>query len=91
MGVVLQIPSEISRFCDGHRSFEFEASDVAMLLEQLWSRYPILRSRMLDRNDKIFSYFLLMHNDRQLAKLNLNDVSVADGDRITFIALAEGG
>ena len=45
---------------------------------------------MLDRNDKLFSYILLMHNDRQLAMLNLNDVHVADGDQITVIASAEG-
>ena len=91
MGVELQIPSAICRFCDGQTSFEFEGSDLAVLLEQLWARYPKLRSRLLDRNDKLFPYFLLMHNDRQLAGRNLNDVHVADGDRVTIIALAEGG
>ena len=91
MGVVLELPAVLSRYSDGKTAVSVDSGSVASVLEELWLMYPQLQRRVMNKNSELFPYLLLFHNGQKLARKNLTETSVADGDTLEIVALAEGG
>lgn len=91
MNVRFELPAELTRYTDGQKVLELRGQTVGAVLEDLFTRYPAYRTRILDEKKRLFPYLLMFHNDTELSRDGLLSVEIQDGDRLEIIAAAEGG
>ena len=89
--IQLEIPAALNRFTDEQETVPIEAGTVGEALEELWTRFPKLRSRVLDANGEVFPYLLLFHNGHKLSRSEFKTHPLSTGDTLEIVALAEGG
>jgi molybdopterin converting factor small subunit len=91
VAVLVEIPHAISRYSDEETQVQVEGSTVGEVLEALWERFPKLKTRVLNREGNLHPYLLLFQNDQKLPRSSFENQPVSEGDRLEFVALAEGG
>ncbi len=91
MAITVEIPHAISRYSEEETQVFLEGQTVGEVLGRLWEKYPALKTRVLDREGRLYAYLLLFQNDQKLPRENLMNHPLQDGDRLEIVALAEGG
>ncbi len=91
MAITVEIPHAISRYSEEETQVDLEGQTVGEVLGSLWEKYPPLKTRVLDREGRLYAYLLLFQNDQKLPRENLMNFPLQDGDRLEIVALAEGG
>ena len=91
MAITVEIPHAISRYSDEETQVSLGGSTVGEVLSALWDKYPKLKTRVLDREGRLYAYLLLFQNDQKLPREHLMKHPLHDGDRLEIVALAEGG
>ncbi len=77
----------LQRYSGGFEEVDVSGATVAEAFEDLFSRHPDLRLRVLDDGGRLFSYLLVFRND-EAASL---DTAVGVADVLELVGAAEGG
>jgi hypothetical protein len=91
MTVQIRLPEMLRRYAGGAETLEAEGDDVRAALESVFARHPDLRARIVDPAGRLYPYFVLTRNDRELPRDGALDATVSRGDVIDVIGAAEGG
>jgi len=91
MSVQIRLPEMLRRYAGGADAVDAEGRDVRTALESVFARHPDLRARVVDAAGRLYPYFVLTRNDRELPRDSALDASLSRGDVLELIGAAEGG
>lgn len=82
------IPSPLFSYTSGQKEIEGEGETLAQLLEFLDSRYPGLRHRIVDEQDRIRPHIRFFVSGEMATRL---DRGLASDDEVMIVAAPSGG
>ena len=82
------IPSPLFSYTDGQRHVEAEGESLAGLLQVLDARYPGMRYRIVDEQDRIRKHIRFFVNGEMAERL---DRALVCGDEVMIVAALSGG
>ena len=88
MACTVRIASPLRSYTKGAASTEANGATVADVLADLERRYPGMRFRMIDEQDRIRQHIRFFVNTRAATSL---DTPVAAGDEVHLICALTGG
>ncbi|MCL5264978.1 MAG: molybdopterin-synthase adenylyltransferase MoeB [Chloroflexi bacterium] len=91
MPVTVYIPTPLRRYTENQARVSTEANDVASLLDDLVSRYPELKTHILDDNYEIPRYVNVYVNEEEIHSLQGKGTRLKDGDQVAVIPAMAGG
>jgi molybdopterin synthase sulfur carrier subunit len=86
--VRVRIPDPLRSYTDQQKVVEADGNTVAELLTDLDRRYPGIRFRMVDEQDRIRKHMKVFVNDESVRDL---DTAITDRDEITIMQALSGG
>jgi sulfur-carrier protein len=90
MSVEVRIPTILRQYTDGEKAVEGKGSTLVELIDDLESRHPGLRARLVD--EKGLRRFVNVYlNDEDVRFLGGLETSVSDGDNVTVLPAVAGG
>lgn len=90
MAIEVQIPTILRTYTDGSKTVEAEGDTLADLVDDLDTRYPGLRDRVVD--EKGLRRFVNVYlNDEDVRFLDGLDTALSDGDSVTILPAVAGG
>ena len=84
----VRIPDPLRSYTDQQRVVEADGNTVAELLADLDDRYPGIRFRMVDEQNRIRKHMKVFVNDESVRDL---DTAITDRDEITIMQALSGG
>jgi molybdopterin synthase sulfur carrier subunit len=90
MSVEVRIPTILRQYTEGAKAVEGKGSTLVELIDDLESRHPGLRGRLVD--EKGLRRFVNVYlNDEDVRFLGGLETSVTDGDNVTVLPAVAGG
>jgi molybdopterin synthase sulfur carrier subunit len=86
--VRVRIPDPLRSYTDQQKVVDADGSTVAELLADLDTRYPGIRFRMVDEQNRIRKHMKVFVNDESVRNL---DTEIGDRDEITIMQALSGG
>jgi len=86
--VKVRLPSPLASYTAGRREVEADATSVAALLEDLDRRYPGIRFRMIDEQDRVRPHIRIFVNRQKASSLAQ---ALDPGDEVLVVAALSGG
>jgi molybdopterin synthase sulfur carrier subunit len=86
--VRVRIPDPLRSYTDQQKVVDADGSTVAELLADLDTRYPGIRFRMVDEQNRIRKHMKVFVNDESVRDL---DAKIGDRDEITIMQALSGG
>ncbi len=90
MAIEVQIPTILRPYTDGARTVEGKGSTLGELVDDLDSRHPGLRERLVDGGG-LRRFVNVYLNDEDVRFLGGLDTPMADGDSVTVLPAVAGG
>ncbi len=90
MAIEVQIPTILRPYTDGARAVEAEGGTLGELVEDLESRHPGLRERLVE-DGGLRRFVNVYLNDEDVRFLGGLDTPVSDGDTVTVLPAVAGG
>ena len=84
----VRIPDPLRSYTEQQRVVEADGHTVAELLADLDSRYPGIRFRMVDEQNRIRKHMKVFVNDESVRDL---ETAITDRDEITIMQALSGG
>lgn len=84
----VRIPDPLRSYTEQQRVVDADGHTVAELLADLDSRYPGIRFRMVDEQNRIRKHMKVFVNDESVRDL---DTAITDRDEITIMQALSGG
>ena len=91
MGVQFKIPKQLQEQTGGAIHIEVQGCIVHECIVGLICRYPDLKGRILDGEDKILLKWMVYINNKSVIPSNELSYAVKDGDIITVLPVVAGG
>ena len=90
MSIEVRIPTILRPYTAGAKAVEGEGSTLAQLIDDLETRHPGLRDRLVE--DAALRRFVNVYlNDEDVRFLGGIDAPVSDGDTVTVLPAVAGG
>jgi molybdopterin synthase sulfur carrier subunit len=90
MSVEVRIPTILRQYTGGEKAVEGAGANLVELIDDLESRHPGLRDRLVD--EKGLRRFVNVYlNDEDVRFLGGLETSVSDGDSVTVLPAVAGG
>jgi sulfur-carrier protein len=90
MSVEVRIPTILRQYTGGEKAVEGSGTNLVELIDDLESRHPGLRERLVD--EKGLRRFVNVYlNDEDVRFLGGLETSVSDGDNVTVLPAVAGG
>jgi len=86
--VKVRIPDPLRSYTEQQAVVDADGTTVAELLADLDVRYPGIRFRMVDEQDRIRKHMKVFVNDESVRDL---DTAITDRDEITIMQALSGG
>jgi molybdopterin synthase sulfur carrier subunit len=86
--VRVRIPDPLRSYTDQQKIVDAAGNTVAELLADLDARYPGIRFRMVDEQNRIRKHMKVFVNDEPVRDL---DTEISDRDEITIMQALSGG
>jgi sulfur-carrier protein len=86
--VRVRIPDPLRSYTDQQKVIDADGNSVAELLADLDRRYPGIRFRMVDEQNRIRKHMKVFVNDESVRDL---DTKLTDRDEITIMQALSGG
>ncbi len=90
MAIEVQIPTILRPYTDGARAVEAKGGTLGELVEDLESRHPGLRERLVE-DGGLRRFVNVYLNDEDVRFLGGLDTPVSDGDTVTVLHAVAGG
>ena len=82
------VPSPLFSYTAGQRAVEADGESLARLLEDLDARFPGMRHRVVDEQDRIRQHIRFFVNGEMAQRL---DQRLDPGDEVMIVAALSGG
>ena len=82
------VPSPLFAYTGGQRAIEGQGESLAQLLDALDARYPGLRHRIIDEQDRIRRHIRFFVNGEMIVRL---DHALDSEDEVMIVAALSGG
>ena len=90
MSIEVRIPTILRTYTAGEKAVQGDGGTLAQLFDDLESRHPGLRDRLVD--DKGLRRFVNVYlNDEDVRFLGGLETTVSDGDNVTVLPAVAGG
>jgi len=86
--MIVAVPSQLRDYTGGHAQVEARGATLAELLADLERRYPGMRFRMIDEQDRIRRHIKIFVNQEQARDL---DAALAANDEVVIVGALSGG
>jgi sulfur-carrier protein len=90
MAIEVRIPTILRQYTDGAKAVEGAGDTVAAVIDDLESRHPGLRSRLVD-GQGLRRFINVYLNDEDVRFLEGLKTPVSDGDSVTVLPAVAGG
>jgi sulfur-carrier protein len=90
MAIIMRVPGSLAAWFGGQESTSCSGETLGQCIEDLESRFPGLRKRVVDDKGGT-SAVLIFVNGENIIRLEGLGTSIRDGDEIAVIPLAAGG
>jgi molybdopterin synthase sulfur carrier subunit len=88
---VIRIPGPLRRLAEGQSVVEVQASDLRAAIQELDSRYPGFRDRLLDGEGRPKQFVNIYLNDEDVRLGDGLDAKVGEKDEISIVPAVAGG
>ena len=88
--IEVAIPSALSRYADRQTSLAVGGRTIDEVFENLWEKYPRLRSRIVSESGQLYPHLILLRNQQRLTGEAVTS-SLSTGDKLEIVSLAGGG
>ena len=88
---LIRIPGPLRRLSEGESVVEVQAADLRAAIEQLESRYPGFRARLLDEEGRPRQFVNIYLNDEDIRLGQGLDSQVGEKDEISIVPAVAGG
>jgi len=86
--MIVAVPSQLRDYTGGHAQVEARGATLAELLADLERRYPGMRFRMIDEQERIRRHIKIFVNQEQARDL---DAALAANDDVVIVGALSGG
>ncbi len=87
----VQVPSLLRKAVGGEKQIQVEGDTVARALENLTSKFPTLKERILTPEGTVQPFVVLYVNNEDIRFLQELNTPVKDGDVISILPAVAGG
>lgn len=91
MSVEVRVPALLQRAVGGAKTVQGKGKTVKELLDNLESKYPGLKGKILADNGKLHPFITLYLNDEDIRFLGELEAPLKDGDVISVLPAMAGG
>jgi len=91
MAVEVRVPTVLRRHTDGERVVQADGATVAGVIDSLVSRYPGLKTELLNEDGQVRQFVNLYVNDEDIRYLDRLDTKVKEGDALAILPAVAGG
>jgi molybdopterin converting factor small subunit len=91
MPITIEIPTAFRRFTDGAPKIDCTASNIAGVLNELTTRFPLIARHVRDDTGQIRQFLNVYLNEEDIRFLGGESCAVKDGDRVLLVPSIAGG
>ncbi len=91
MAIEVRIPTILRTYTDGAKAVQGKGDTLNGLLDDLDSRHPGLRGRLVTDEGKLHRFVNVYVNDEDVRFLGSLDAPLKDGDSVTVLPAVAGG
>jgi molybdopterin synthase sulfur carrier subunit len=91
MAIEVRIPTILRTYTDGSKAVEGKGDTLADLLQDLDSRHPGLRGRLVTEDGGLHRFVNVYVNDEDVRFLGGLETALKDGDSVTVLPAVAGG
>ena len=91
MAIEVRIPTILRTYTDGSKAVEGKGDTLSDLLDDLDSRHPGLRARLVTEDGALHRFVNVYVNDEDVRFLGGLETSLSDGDSVTVLPAVAGG
>lgn len=89
--VTVKIPTSLRNLTNGEDKVEAAGGDVLAVLDDLNARYPGLKDKICDADNKLRRFINVYANQDDIRFLDNLGTQLSDGDEVTIIPAIAGG
>ena len=91
MAIQVRIPTILRSYTGGAKTVEGKGDALGALLDDLDSRHPGLRARLVTEDGALHRFVNIYVNDEDVRFTGALDTVLADGDSVTVLPAVAGG
>ena len=91
MAIKVRIPTPLRKLTNNEEIVEVAAGTVGLALQELQTRYPGIKERLLDDNGAVRRFVNVYVNEEDIRFLQNQQTPVKSGDEISIIPAIAGG
>ncbi len=91
MPITIALPNVLARLADGHRTLEGAGPTLGDVVTDVTTRYPGLRSRLVDDSGNPYPFVTYYLNDEDIRFAGGFGAAVTDGDEVIVVPAVAGG
>ncbi|GHF36970.1 molybdopterin synthase sulfur carrier subunit [Streptomyces mashuensis] len=91
MAIEVRIPTILRTYTDGQKAVAGSGATIGALFEDLESRHPGIRERLVDDSGELRRFVNVYVNDEDVRFLAGLGTELGDGDNVTILPAVAGG
>ena len=91
MAIEVRIPTILRSHTKGEKTVQGKGETLAELIDDLDSRYPGLRGRLVTENGSLHRFVNVYVNDEDVRFTGALETKLSDGDEVTILPAVAGG
>lgn len=91
MPVQIRIPTPLRKLTHNEEVVETKAGTIGGAIEELQTRYPGIRERLIDETGGVRRFVNVYVNEEDIRFLQNQDTPIKDGDEVSIIPAIAGG
>ena len=91
MASKVRIPTPLRKLTDDQESIEIESNTIGGAIEELESKFPGIKERLVDEEGEIRRFVNVYVNEEDIRFLENQDTPLKEGDDISIIPAIAGG
>lgn len=91
MSIKVRIPQPLQKLTKEKQEVEAEGKDILELIEDLEKKFPGIKERICDKDDKLRRFINIYVNEEDIRFLKMDKTPLKDGDEVSIIPAIAGG
>ena len=91
MSITVRIPSPLQKLTQEKSEIKIEAKNIRELIDNLEKKYPGIKDRLCDENNKLRRFINIFVNGEDIRFLNMEETTLKDEDEVSIIPAIAGG
>ena len=91
MAIEVRIPTILRQYTGGEKQVKADGASVGSLVDDLDTRFPGLKSRLVTDQGSLHRFVNVYVNDEDVRFTGALDTGLSDGDEVTILPAVAGG